>query len=138
MPDTLRPPELCALLQADLADLATGPDGPSPTASQAVEREQIIAFTLPEGADPRGAAWAIGGSAMGGRMMLHSLRGSGRDDLPSRFLASEDALAFWHALKPRLEIECTAGELRSAVAAARAVFLHFLHAASRTVPEPAE
>lgn len=112
----LRPPATSALIADDLAALGC----PRPP-------EQ--AFTFPAGADPRGLAWALGGSSLGNKAMLVERRRAGHTGA-DRFLSDPSTAAFFRRLLPHLEQPVSADEADAAVAAAEAVFLTFLAAAS--------
>lgn len=113
-PSELAPPPVTRLILRDLAE--SGCSNLS-CASQP--------FALPEDADPVGLAWAIAGSHLGNRAMLHSLRQEA-PEASAHFLADERMRDFWLQLKPRLEREVYLSEAQSAARAASAVFEHFL------------
>ena len=79
-------------------------------------------FTLPRGSDPIGLAWAIAGSHLGNRAMLAGLDNPA---LPTDFLADERMIAYWKALRPRLDRPMTPAQARPAILAATAVFAQF-------------
>ena len=110
------PPPLAALVARDLEAMGA----PPPSGE--------LSFSMPPGADPIGACWAIAGSSLGNRSMLRHLAKSGKaDDAPTTFLADGAMTDYWQTLKPRLETP--AGDSRHAVAAAEAVFATFIAAA---------
>lgn len=121
VPDS--PPPLAALIARDLKAMGA----PLPAAPS---------FALPDHADPIGACWAIAGSSMGNRAMLHHLTKDGKGgDVPTQFLADAAMTEYWRRLKPRLE--APAGDVADAVIAAEAVFAAFLAAAEACLPDKA-
>lgn len=118
------PPPLAALIARDLE--AMGARLP------ATDRP----FALPASADPIGACWAIAGSSMGNRSMLHHLTKSGKaDTVPTAFLADGAMTGYWRTIMPRLE--APAEDNTGAVVAAEAVFATFLAAAEACLPDTA-
>ena len=109
-PSDLCPPSTAQLLKADLS--ALGEIAPFVAA----------AFALPESADPIGLAWALAGSHLGNRVLRRSLGA----DLPSAFLDDAAMPAFWQEIAPRLEAPPSTELATPAIAAACAVFRHFL------------
>ena len=79
-------------------------------------------FTLPEESDPVGLAWALAGSHLGNRAMLAGLDNPA---LPTHFLGDERMIAYWKALRPRLNRHVIVPEARPAILAATAVFAQF-------------
>lgn len=120
LPDA--PPPLAALLARDLEALgATLP--------------AALPFAPPADADPLGACWAIAGSSLGNRAMLHHLTKSGQAEaLPTAFLADGAMATYWQGLKPKLEAPASAHS--GALAAAEAVFAAFIAAADACLPPP--
>ena len=84
-----------------------------------------LTFDLPARAHPIGLAWAVAGSHLGNRAMLHRLRQSGYL-LPAAFLSDQRGAEFWARLKPQLEAEWPKLIAEAALTGARAVFEHFL------------
>lgn len=113
----LLPPATAALIAEDLQSLGNSlPDEES--------------FAFPRRADPRGLAWALGGSALGNKAMLTQRRRGGRtgSDL---FLSDTATADFFRHLLPMLHITVADEEADAAVAGAEAVFRTFLAASSR-------
>lgn len=73
-----------------------------------------------------GIAWALAGSHLGNRAMLSRLRKSGAQEMHTRFLADDSMRAAWKDLLPVLESPHSPAKTEAAIAAARAVFTHFL------------
>ena len=85
------------------------------------------AFALPQGAEPIGLVWALAGSSLGNRAMLHQRRKIGAAG-PERFLADPAMSAFFSGLRARIERPASAELASRAVAGAQAVFSAFLAA----------
>lgn len=120
------------------------PDAPPPLAELIVQDLEALgapwpgdlAFALPDEADPIGACWAIAGSSMGNRAMLHHLTKSGKaEGLPTAFLSDGTMTGYWHYLKPRLETPSE--DSADAVLAAETVFATFIAAAEACLPDKA-
>lgn len=111
----LTPPATAQLIAADLATLSAG----FPLEAH---------FSFPAGADPRGLAWALGGSALGNKAMLVRRRRAGRDNA-DQFLSDKRTGDFFRGLMPTFAQPVTDAEADAAVAAAEAVFRTFLAAA---------
>lgn len=125
-PDDLRPPAQTSLIARDLA--ALGEDLPAPAAA--------LRMAEPGEGEALGAAWVLAGSALGNRAILKQMRRASAAQgsaWPSAFLADEAMLAFWQALRPRLERPVSAAEASAAAEAASAVFAHFNAHASHAV-----
>ena len=112
-PAELSPPPQTRLIEDDLAELGIAPVAPP------------YEFELPENADPIGLAWAIAGSSLGNRAILHDISKSAEEDLPTRFLADESMTSFWNSLRPALGEFVSDQEKAAATLAALAVFDHF-------------
>ncbi len=110
------PPRQLALIADDLRSL--GSEIP-PTPAE---------WVLPRGGNALGLFWVLAGSALGNRMLCTRLEQSA-PELPRAFLADRSAAAYWTTLRPRLEAVPVADESETALAAARAVFAHFLDVA---------
>ena len=117
VPPQSRPPAVADLIAQDLA--ALGQTLPA-----------VAPFCYPNGADPLGFSWAIGGSALGNRAMLARVRDTGIST-ETRFLADRRAARYFAGLLPKLDQPTSADRLSAAVRAADAVFATFLHAAGK-------
>lgn len=117
MPAQLCPPPTASLIALDLATLGVVP----PTEET---------FVVPEGADMRGLAWALGGSSLGNKAMLLARRRAGCDG-PDHFLADTATATFFRGILPMLSDTPSAAEAECAIVAAEAVFHTFLSALSR-------
>ncbi|MBC2666885.1 biliverdin-producing heme oxygenase [Novosphingobium flavum] len=121
----LAPPSQLGLLRADLA--ALGAEAP----------HVRLACVIPATADPLGACWALAGSHLGNRAMLHGLGAQAGADWPTSFLADEGMAAYWKGLRPRLDRPAAADD--PAIESAQAVFALFLAAVrAEGVPPPAK
>ncbi|RPF71082.1 biliverdin-producing heme oxygenase [Aurantiacibacter spongiae] len=109
------PPAACPLIANDLALLGRS----TPKFDEG--------FTLPDGADPIGLAWALAGSHLGNRAMLKSLADA-QSDLPVSFFGDQAMMAFWKSLRPAIERDVSRALGKAAVLGARAVFARFLRA----------
>ena len=116
-PPQLRPPAVADLIAQDLAALQETLPLADP-------------FSFPDGADPLGLAWAIGGSALGNRAMLTRVRGAGIST-ETRFMADRRMAQYFTGLLPELDQPASLDRLAAAVRAADAVFATFLHAAGK-------
>lgn len=114
----LIPPPTAPLIAGDLAALGA-----------ALPAEQP--FIAPATSDPRGIAWAIGGSSLGNKVLLRERQRAGMDAGDS-FLSDPRTAAFFRRILPALEEIVSEQEAEAAVAGAEAVFRTFLAAASRT------
>ena len=126
-PAALRPPRQTALIARDLA--ALGHAVPAPTAQ--------FAHGKAERGDVIGAAWVLAGSALGNRYIARQVDRIGGGVWPVAFLGDEAMLAFWQALRSRIEREVEPAEAAGATRAATAVFAHFL-GVSNAAQRPAE
>lgn len=123
-----RPPAQTALIETDLCDLGY----PAPMAGRAFVVAGSEAGELAE--EALGAAWVLAGSSLGNRSIANELVRGGRGDWPSAFLLDPAMIAYWKALRTRLE---HAADDRMVVAASRgavAVFDHFLSHADASGP----
>ncbi len=122
-PAALCPPPQTPLIACDLARLGLAPPPAAP------------AFVLAAsgGGEVLGTAWVLAGSALGNRAILKQMRRASAADKrewPSAFLGDGAMLAFWQALRERIEQPASAEDVASATRAASAVFTHFTaHAA---------
>ncbi len=121
--EDVRPPELAALIATDLAELSV----PCPA---------MQTFVLPAGADWRGVAWALGGSALGNKALLAARRRAGLTGA-ARFLSDPRTAVYFRRMLPMFEEPATPAIEEGAVAAAAAVFGTFLGAAARFAGEAA-
>jgi heme oxygenase len=118
-PPDLRPPAQTPLIARDLAML--GLALPAPAADFAMDEDGE--------AEALGAAWVLAGSALGNKAILKQMRRASAADgseWPSAFLGDEAMLAFWSALRGRLERPIDGARASAAAQAASAVFAHFL------------
>jgi len=111
----LRPPEVVALLKADLAALGITADVPESR------------FEPGPTAHALGLAWAIAGSHLGNRALLARLRERGAA-LPKAFLGDPRMPLFWKRIRPRIEAPATQVPVAGALVAANAVFACFVRA----------
>lgn len=114
LPNTQAPPAQAPLVARDLAELG-------------LALPHSTAFALPQGAEPIGLVWALAGSSLGNRAMLHQRRKIGAAG-PERFLADPAMSAFFSGLRARIERPASAELASRAVAGAQAVFSAFLAA----------
>lgn len=117
-PAELTPPPQSPLIDADLAALG------DQDATGAVD------FDFPANGDARGVAWALAGSSLGNRAMLHSRRKRGMNRADS-FLSDPAMTRFWAGLRPLLEAPAADNEAHAALQAAEAVFRTFQQSADR-------
>lgn len=117
LPQQLRPPAVADLIAQDMAALRQ-------------TLPAVARFCFPNGADPLGLAWAIGGSALGNRAMLARVRDA-RISTETRFLADRRVAQYFAGLLPKLDQPASADRLLAAVRAADAVFATFLRAAGK-------
>ena len=110
-----------ALIAADLAALGAAVPPPAPA-------PRIAALGRGSGA-VLGVAWALAGSALGNRAIARAVTRIGAGGWPVAFLGDGAMLAFWQALRARIERPCGPREAEDAAAAAEAVFAHFLDVA---------
>lgn len=120
-PPTLRPPETTPEILQDLLALGR---------PISLRHSELV---MPANADPRGLAWAIAGSHLGNRAMLHGLR-KADVQFPASFLADLRMAVFWKDLQPTLESRVSDTEAQRCVDAALAVFRCF-EAALPPAPE---
>ncbi|WP_156894004.1 hypothetical protein [Erythrobacter cryptus] len=121
-PAPLHPPPQTPLIAADLAALGAAsapPPAPAP---------RIAALGRGAGA-VLGVAWVLAGSALGNRAIARAVTRIGAGAWPVAFLGDRAMLAFWQALRARIERPCGPREAEGAAAAAEAVFAHFLDVA---------
>ena len=83
-------------------------------------------FAMPAGADPIGLYWAIAGSSLGNRAIALDMKRSGLGDLPQGFLSDGAMIGYWQGLRDQLREGENRGRADAAVAAALAVFEHFI------------
>jgi heme oxygenase len=124
-PDDLVPPPQTPLIADDLARM--GVALPPPAALFTLGRTRS-GHTL-------GTAWVLAGSALGNRAIARQVARIGAGQWPARFLDDEAMMAFWQALRARIERPTAISEAEGATQAAEAVFAHFLAVA---VAEDAE
>lgn len=117
-PPDLAPPAQCELIARDLAALG------------APCRAGKASFALPNSADPIGLAWALAGSSLGNRAILHDIDKAGNGDWPTEFLADPAMTAYWRVLRARIEAACSVEEGAAAIGAATAMFEHFAETAA--------
>ena len=118
-PKAFCPPAQTPLIARDLAELGL----PCPPAGSP------FVHTDTRDGDALGAAWVLAGSALGNKAILKQMRrASATDDTewPSAFLGDEAMLAFWQALRARIERPAHAAQAHAAADAASAVFAHFI------------
>lgn len=115
MAPEIRPPASAPLIAQDLASLGV----PLPCEAR---------FVWPAGADPLGVAWALAGSSLGNRALLHQRRKAGLEG-PDRFLTDPAPVLYFQALLPRLAEAVPAARADAAARGAEAVFRTFLEAA---------
>jgi heme oxygenase len=124
-PASLVPPPQTPLLAADLAALGAVLPTPAP------------AFVLAQGDAPGaalGAAWVLAGSALGNRAIAKQVVRVGGGRWPVAFLGDATMMAFWQALRARIERPALPAEGACAAHAAEAVFAHFLAVAEGAEP----
>jgi hypothetical protein len=71
----------------------------------------------------------LAGSALGNRTIAKSVARIGGGAWPAAFLDDAAMMAFWQALRRRIERPAVPAEVAGATRAAEAVFAHFLAAA---------
>lgn len=120
-PATLHPPPQTPLIAADLAALGAAVPPPAPA-------PRIAALGRGAGT-VLGVAWVLAGSALGNRAIARAVARIGAGAWPVAFLGDGAMLAFWQALRARIERPCGPREAEGAAAAAEAVFAHFLDVA---------
>lgn len=120
-PAALHPPPQTPLIAADLAALGAAVPPPAPA-------PRIAALGREAGA-VLGVAWVLAGSALGNRTIARAVTRIGGGAWPVAFLGDGAMLAFWQALRARIERPCGPREAERAAAAAEAVFAHFLDVA---------
>jgi heme oxygenase len=120
-PPGLIPPEQTALLARDLAALGAGVPHPAPL------------FTLGrcEPGHALGTAWVLAGSALGNKAIARQVARISGGAWPVAFLGDDAMMAFWQALRSRIEAPAHPGEAAGATRAAEAVFAHFLGVAGQ-------
>lgn len=125
-PSGLVPPPQTPLITADLARLDLPAPAPAPL------------FTLgrTDAGHALGAAWVLAGSALGNKAIAKQVARIGGGKWPVAFLGDDAMMAFWQALRARIERPVAPSETVGATEAAEAVFAHFLavahHAQSGT------
>jgi heme oxygenase len=117
-PTDLAPPVQTPLLARDLARL--GVDLPPPYAPYAAASNTGAAL---------GTAWVLAGSALGNAAIARQVARIGGGAWPDAFLRDPAMMAFWQALRTRIERPAAPAEAAGATRAAEAVFAHFLAAA---------
>ncbi len=125
-PPDLVPPPQTPLIARDLAQL----DAATPAAAPL--------FTIGRAGTGHalGTAWVLAGSALGNRAIARQVHRIGGGAWPVAFLDDGAMMAFWQALRTRIERPAAPAEAQGATRAAEAVFAHFLAAAAEThVPE---
>lgn len=126
-PRDLAPPVQTPLIARDLALLGAGP----PAAS--------LPFAAPAGPAPGavlGTAWVLAGSALGNRTIARQVDRIGGGAWPVTFLGDDAMMAFWQALRTRIERAAAPREAAGAASAAEAVFAHFLAVAAQPQLQP--
>lgn len=125
-PADLTPPVQTPLLAADLAALGMG----LPPACAPFDPRQTALD--PSGTTPTGAAlgtaWVLAGSALGNRAIARQVARIGGGAWPATFLEDAAMMAFWQALRARIDQPAAPDEAAGAAHAAEAVFAHFLAA----------
>jgi heme oxygenase len=118
-PPGLIPPLQTPLLARDLAALGAALPPPAPL------------FTLGrcEPGHALGTAWVLAGSALGNTAIARQVARIGGGAWPVAFLGDSAMMAFWQALRSRIETPARPGEAEGATRAAEAVFAHFLSVA---------
>tara|TARA_R110002072_G_scaffold22383_6_gene78093 strand:+ start:9721 stop:10293 length:573 start_codon:yes stop_codon:yes gene_type:complete len=114
LPADEAPPAQAPLIAHDLAELG-------------VALPATDDFALPETADPIGLVWALAGSSLGNRAMLHHRRTIGATG-PEHFLSDTAMTEFFTRLRPRIERPASDELASRAVAGAQAVFAAFIAA----------
>lgn len=122
-PSSLRPPVQTPLIAADLAALGV----PLPPACRPFALRQ--AAPAPAPGEALGAAWVLAGSALGNRTIARAVARVGSGAWPAAFLEDAAMMAFWQALRRRIDRPAAPAEVTGATRAAEAVFAHFLAAA---------
>lgn len=115
-PDDLVPPLQTPLIAADLARMEVTLPAPAPLFT--------LGRTRPGHA--LGTAWVLAGSALGNRAIVRQVARIGKGQWPVAFLDDAAMMAFWQALRARIECPAAASEAEGATHAAEAVFAHFL------------
>jgi heme oxygenase len=123
-PGDLHPPRQTALIARDLAQL--GRPVPPPA--------QLFTMGRAGTGHALGAAWVLAGSALGNQAIARQVRRIGGGAWPAAFLDDGAMLAFWQALRERIESRADPVEAAGATRAATAVFAHFLAVADEACP----
>lgn len=110
------PPSQSALIRHDLAAIGE------------VRANPHLSAPLPADSDPIGACWALAGSHLGNRAMLHALGSRAAPGWPTSFLADGAIAAYWQTLRESLARPARPDD--PAIPAAQAVFRVFLAAAT--------
>lgn len=133
-PDDLRPPPQTPLLARDLAALGAGLPPPSPLFAP-LQTPSSLPGTSVSG-EALGAAWVLAGSALGNRAIARQVARIGGGTWPVTFLEDGAMMAFWQALRERIDGPVVIAQVEGATRAAEAVFAHFLAVAeSGQAPE---
>lgn len=126
-PAGLAPPPQTGLIARDLARLGTAVPPPAP----------LFTIGQPEAGAALGIAWVLAGSALGNKAILRQVARIGGGAWPVAFLGDDGAMAFWQALRARIERPAAPHEAAGATRAAEAVFAHFFAAAQAPERVPA-
>lgn len=114
LPADEAPPAQAPLIARDLAELAV----PLPPTRD---------FSLAESADPVGLVWALAGSSLGNRTMLHHRQKIGATG-PEHFLSDTAMTEFFTRLRVRIERPVSDELAQRAIAGAQAAFATFIAA----------
>lgn len=125
-PADLAPPPQTGLIARDLAVLGMPVPPPAP----------LFTIGRPGPGCALGAAWVLAGSALGNKAIARAVARIGGGQWPVAFLGDEAMMAFWQALRARIETPAAPGEAEGATRAAQAVFAHFLGVAEQGHPPP--
>lgn len=120
-PGDLVPPPQTRLIASDLAALGLGLPAPAPG----------LTPSRPAAGEVLGTVWVLAGSALGNRAIARQVARIGGGAWPMAFLGDARMMAFWQALRTRIERPALPGEAAGATRAAEAVFAHFLAVAEQ-------
>ena len=126
-PAGLTPPEQTGLIARDLVRLGAPLPPPAP----------LFTIGRPGPGAALGIAWVLAGSALGNKAIARQVARIGDGDWPTAFLGDDGAMAFWQALRSRIERPAAPAEAEGATRAAEAVFAHFLAVAEAPESVPA-
>lgn len=126
-PAELVPPQQTGLIARDLAQLDVPVPPPAP----------LFTIGRPGPGAALGIAWVLAGSALGNKAIAKQVARIGSGTWPTAFLGDEGAMAFWQALRARIDSPAIPAEAAGATRAAEAVFAHFLAVAEHGAEAPA-